>query len=504
MKKAARALPGNEAASQLPQQADHTPPGPFGQWAKYLAEAGFTPIAWHHYEKSPGNFTKKPCLEKKWWNTVIDIARHGAHTKSGTNFWRKCQSNNVGVLCGEQGGLVAIDIDEKNPDLLKRALSHFGDTPIITQTAKGYHLWYRWNGEIRRTRLFGEVVPIDLLGTGGWLAVPPSRRRDGSEYWFCKGSFKEVRHLPQILPGALEAFEGHTAQHDPYGRQATPKTAKLGKAPSPRPPAAQPTTSMPAADGKIHEGQRDDTIIKKALHIASDVHRRGGNQAEVLAALAAFNRDNCVPPLEQAIIDEKAARAWEMTLDGKNYFGQGDPWHELNKLIRGGARSDDVVLHIVLKNAHRKRNNFALVPEAMAKAQLIPGWPEARYRRSIKRQEKSGWLECIHRGGRGPKDPSLFRICAKGTKSVPNLNLHPSSGASLGSSEAFFMDAVEFGQLMRRLRVERGMTVKQLAARVGLVRQTLSDIEAGRYPTTEDRQQAILAALEAKTDEAAA
>ena len=61
-----------------------------------------------------------------------------------------------------------------------------------------------------------------------------------------------------------------------------------------------------------------------------------------------------------------------------------------------------------LQAAHWGKPCFAIVPEAMAAACVIPHWGEWRYRSARKTALAAGILEQVKRGGKGPGDPSLF------------------------------------------------------------------------------------------------
>src|SRR5262245_4875011 len=84
-------------------------------------------------------------------------------------------STALGFMCSGLSSVTVPDIDTSAERLLADALSRHGPTPIIVRTASGkWHAWYRHNDERRRTRPWGDDLPIDLLGTGGFVIAPPS------------------------------------------------------------------------------------------------------------------------------------------------------------------------------------------------------------------------------------------------------------------------------------------------------------------------------------------
>jgi hypothetical protein len=53
---------------------------------------------------------------------------------------------------------------------------------------------------------------------------------------------------------------------------------------------------------------------------------------------------------------------------------------------------------------------FAIVPEAMAAAQVISGWTKHRYREARGILVRLGRLELVSEGGRRRHDPHLYRL----------------------------------------------------------------------------------------------
>src|SRR5262249_35373258 len=104
----------------------------------------------------------------------------------------------LGFMCGERSRVTVLDIDTPDERVLANALSRHGPTAIVVRTASGkFHAWYRHNDERRRIRPWGDDLPIDLLGSGGFVIAPPSTTGRGS-YEFIQGSLDEVTNLPRM------------------------------------------------------------------------------------------------------------------------------------------------------------------------------------------------------------------------------------------------------------------------------------------------------------------
>ena len=57
------------------------------------------------------------------------------------------------------------------------------------------------------------------------------------------------------------------------------------------------------------------------------------------------------------------------------------------------------------------------------------------------------------------------------------------------------LDRVRIGARVRALRIDQGLTARQLAEKTGCSRPHISNIESGRSRATEDQRRAIAAAL---------
>jgi hypothetical protein len=66
-------------------------------------------------------------------------------------------------------------------------------------------------------------------------------------------------------------------------------------------------------------------------------------------------------------------------------------------------------MQLLLRAWHGARPEpFAISPDAMREADLIPGWGRNRYAATRTWLTERGFLDRVHQGGRGARDPSLF------------------------------------------------------------------------------------------------
>src|SRR5262245_51977607 len=100
-------------------------------------------------------------------------------------------ASGLGFMCGDRSGITVLDIDASDERVLAEALGRHGKTPIIVRTASGkWHAWYRHDGERRRIRPW-KGVPIDILGTGGFVVAPPTKVAH-LEYQFVEGGLDDI------------------------------------------------------------------------------------------------------------------------------------------------------------------------------------------------------------------------------------------------------------------------------------------------------------------------
>ncbi len=79
-------------------------------------------------------------------------------------------------------GLVVIDCDEDNPELVQQIEARFGPSPVHVQTPRGRHLYYG-AGAGKPPNLRGEGLPVDIKsGATSYVVGPHSIRPDGGVY----------------------------------------------------------------------------------------------------------------------------------------------------------------------------------------------------------------------------------------------------------------------------------------------------------------------------------
>lgn len=292
---------------------------------------------------------------------------------------------NPAILCGPSG-LTVIDIDV--PAGLEPAIAHFGVTPLIVRTPRGnWHLYYRSAGESCASWRERYGLPVDIKANGGYVVAPPGRRPDGNAYKFHHGDWKDLGRLPTLALEAVEA-PGETLLGSLFRRELKSRT---------------PT----ALTGRIPKGQRNDTLFKHALKQAPYC-----DTLEALEDCVRTRNEECVEPLPDPEISSIAGSAWKYEIEGRNFHARPTLFTtvSLDELVALGPNADATLLYAHLKLKHRIDSKFAIAARAMASARVIGSWSAKRYRNATATLIRIGLMRCIHHGGRGPGDPSLYRL----------------------------------------------------------------------------------------------
>jgi hypothetical protein len=110
------------------------------------------------------------------------------------NRWIK-EGLNIGVKTGLISNITIIDIDQKPiPEEIKKMMGN----PIIQESGKGFHLIYRYDSDLRKTRI--DELKIDIENDGGQVVIYPSLVND------VRRKFIETPVEITSMPKELKAF----------------------------------------------------------------------------------------------------------------------------------------------------------------------------------------------------------------------------------------------------------------------------------------------------------
>ena len=174
-------------------------------------------------------------------------------------------------------GVVVVDIDPAGrgwpPEPEQRAAIRETQCPLARTPRGGWHLWFRRpQGKPWRCSANQLAPGVDVRTAGGYVVAPPSRTDAGQYKWLRPLVAPERLPLPpQWLIEALDRLAQPERRTSPNGSR-------------------DPLADAPAV---LRQGERNCGLAS----LAGRLRRAGASQAELEAALLAFNARRCQPPL---------------------------------------------------------------------------------------------------------------------------------------------------------------------------------------------------------------
>lgn len=194
--------------------------------------------------------------------------------------WRRAPWANVGVRTG--AGLLVVDLDPRHlGDETWDWLTDHKPCPPSWETMTGgggRHVWYRYDAATvgRVPCSVGRLGPgIDIRADGGLVVVPPSVHASGKTYGWELSSDPTVGEVLATAPDWLLHLVTLPAAPSAAMREFARKALR-------------------GADGVIPEGQRNDTLYRRACALRT----QGLDAPELLEALTLENAARCTVPLD--------------------------------------------------------------------------------------------------------------------------------------------------------------------------------------------------------------
>ena len=329
--------------------------GVFPQWQPLYAEQGVVtfPVK-----------DKKPCI-KGWKKVGSRGSEQLAH--------KFPEADAFAFQCGATNGITVVDVDDSDEAILEEAVRFFGRSPVIWRTGSGnYAMPFRFSGERRQIRPI-PALPIDLLGTGGYVIAPPSAG-SRNRYEFIEGNLDDFANLPTAKPLIYNS---------------------------------RPHTGLSSVD----VGKRNDELFNIALDQARFV-----DDFDALLDVVSTENADLMDPLPEAEILKLTQSAWGYETRGENLKGRGGGFligNDIYDELTCERHHDPFLLYSKLRRHHWDREFF--LAKAMARAM---SWGLPKFYRARDTLVALGIIECIHPGGKGPNDPPRYRW-GKGYGSAP-------------------------------------------------------------------------------------
>jgi hypothetical protein len=152
------------------------------------------------YSVTPGR-GKKPLIKE--WSKYCERLP----TLEEVQEWCNFPEANIDICLGEASGIIALDFDSIDPELIKQIEYLLPDSPVERRGSKGWVRFYQYSGEptqvLSTTNSEGKKeVVLELLSTGKKVTIAPSIHPLGMPYVWTKKPLLEVnkKDLPKMPP----------------------------------------------------------------------------------------------------------------------------------------------------------------------------------------------------------------------------------------------------------------------------------------------------------------
>ncbi len=189
-------------------------------------------------------------------------------------------ARNAGIVLGALSGTCVVDSD--TPEAEAWCAANLPATPMMTRSAKGFHHFLRYLGEVPAFIEAGGLS-IEVKREGGYVVAPGSVHPGDPDKGIPPGHiYVEVAPWPDTLDAL--PFLPTSVFGDGGSSAATRSTTK----------------PLPNVVGA---GERNDGLYREGCRL----RRLGWNQGEIAKALAVLNGERCRPPLDAREVEGIAA-----------------------------------------------------------------------------------------------------------------------------------------------------------------------------------------------------
>ncbi len=260
---------------------------------------------------------KRP-IEQNWTNK----------THKNKNEWKQWIMNglNIGVKTGLKSNITVIDIDTKDiDDKLKRYIEYY----TTQKTQKGYHLFFKYEPDLPKTRI--DDLKIDIENDGGQVVLAPSIVNGHERKIFNDHIEKMPLELKELL----------------LSKVTIPRKTKSEK-------VKEDIQTENFNLGVLKEGQRNSSLIR-----LGGILRKELNLVQTEFVLKVLNRHLCENPLQ-----DKEIIAMINSLDKYTRFDEEELAHRIVDYIKDieEANRNEIAMALVGTNRgeQKKRVDKAL------------------------------------------------------------------------------------------------------------------------------------------------
>lgn len=176
-----------------------TPPAsasPFAARSAFYVDNGLVIIPIAPGTKKPGAYSGGRWHNMKDWSKFFMVAPSAWQIDA----WDKWPDAGIGLLCGKLSGIVAIDVDTDDLELIARINALMPPSPVRKRGKKGFTAFYRHNGEVPRSWDVNKQRIVDLLSDGRQTLMPGTQHPDGMSYVYLTEDTLEEFDLTKLPP----------------------------------------------------------------------------------------------------------------------------------------------------------------------------------------------------------------------------------------------------------------------------------------------------------------
>ena len=300
--------------------------------------------------------------------------------------WFSGSDKNIAIVTGKLSNITVVDCDDLTLSL-EDLLLEFGETPYIVRTPKGgFHLYYRHNDEKSLKGFKGRKIYV--RGVGGCIVCPPScNPLLGAIYSVLRGCLDDLSCLPKCKVDL---------SYKP--QKTTIKRADI-------------STSQIA-----NEGGRNDALFYYCMSLAQD----DAALNEIEAKVFDFNEEFCNPPLDESEV-RAVFNSVKGYIENGTLYEKGVPHIPYDRELRRPLTSNaNRLLDEVLASHSLREEPFALGTEGFGK---YLGWATKTFKKARNELLDHGFIKRIHRGGKGKRDPGLYKLSMNLSRAFYNYNI---------------------------------------------------------------------------------
>jgi len=113
------------------------------------------------------------------------------------------KGSNIAVTLGEKSGIIALDLDTDNQEILNKIAHLLPDSPVEKKGSKGWTRFFKYSGESTEVLKYNGDVVLEVLSNNKKTTLPPSKHQNGSNYvWMSEKTLLDINknELPVFPP----------------------------------------------------------------------------------------------------------------------------------------------------------------------------------------------------------------------------------------------------------------------------------------------------------------